>query len=94
MVSMVDSMPRIISSGDVLDGVFEAGSVAVNAQCDFALFVNRSPYSDSFGELFLVDFSAMSLNSLTGSTRSRISAKLFTWRSMICLSHRALNRRL
>ena len=57
MVSMVDSMPRIISSGDVLDGVFEAGSVAVNAQCDFALFVNRSPYSDTFGELFLVDFS-------------------------------------
>ena len=57
MISMIDSIPMITSSGDVLDGVFEVGSVAVNANCDFALFVNRSPYSDSFGALFLVDFS-------------------------------------
>ena len=45
----------VSTSGDVTSEVFDLRSVAVTTDCQYALFGNRSLFSDTFGRLFLVD---------------------------------------
>ena len=53
-----------MSVGDVTDDIFEVASVALSADCRFAVYGNRSLFADTFGRLFLVDMS--------GSTPQRL----------------------
>ncbi len=45
----------VSTSGDVTNEIFDLRSVAVTADCGYALFGNRSLFSETFGRLFLVD---------------------------------------
>ena len=45
----------IMAQADITDEIFDLRQVAVSDDCRFALFGNRSPFSDTFGRVFLVD---------------------------------------
>ena len=55
LVQLSENSVDIIKSGNVTDDVFDVQSVDVTADCSYALYGNRSPFTDTFGRLSLVD---------------------------------------
>ena len=54
LVQLSENSVDIVKSGDVTDDI-DVQSVDVTADCSYALYGNRSPFTDTFGRLSLVD---------------------------------------